>query len=154
MTLIKHHKHIAKGKTDAERLFIYSMPEPNTGCWIWTADTVKGGYGRAWDYENHKKILAHRLSYQTFIGPIPNGLHVDHVCRNTLCINPLHLEAVTRLVNNRRSHIHRVKKTHCKHGHEFTEKNTMISSSGTRACRLCSTLRQRIKYAKIKAKRK
>jgi hypothetical protein len=68
-------------------------------CWLWTGnvDTV---YGRFW--LDGRKVLAHRYSYELAKGLIPDGLHIDHLCRVQLCVNPAHLEAVTQLENNRR----------------------------------------------------
>lgn len=70
-------------------------------CWIWQKALNAGGYGVSWDGE--RTVVAHRLAYETFIGPIPEGLHLDHLCRVRACINPAHLEPVTQAENNRRS---------------------------------------------------
>ena len=76
------------------------VPEPNTGCWLWIAGVNKDGYGgfradtRTW--------LAHRVSYEHFVGPIPEGLELDHLCRTRSCVNPNHLEPVIHIVNVRR----------------------------------------------------
>ena len=70
------------------------------GCWNWAMSKFRNGYGAAaFDGKQH---LAHRLSYTVFVGPIPEGLEIDHLCRNWACVNPAHLEAVTHEVNNRR----------------------------------------------------
>lgn len=69
---------------------------PN-GCWIWTACKLGGGHGGpygSFGADNKKTVLAHRYSYQLEYGAIPNGLELDHLCRNTLCVRPDHLEAV------------------------------------------------------------
>lgn len=66
------------------------------GCWPWLGAIAPSGYGRV-----HSR-WAHRLSYEFLVGPIPAGLDIDHLCRNRLCVNPAHLEPVTRLVNVRR----------------------------------------------------
>lgn len=108
------------------------------GCWNWHGPLTPQGYGRLWGRP------AHRLSYEAWIGPIGYGLDVDHLCRNRKCVNPEHLEPVTRKVNlSRGVGIKQQKekalsKTHCSKGHEFTEKNIYIRpSDGARQCRKC-----------------
>ena len=76
-------------KTTKERLLEKCVPEPNTGCWLWTEYCNEWGYGRL--RVNGKKMLAHRASWETFIGPIPDGLRVCHHCDTESCINPDHL---------------------------------------------------------------
>jgi hypothetical protein len=82
-----------------ERLEKYSLPEPNTGCLIWLGKIDKYGYGSVWF--NGKQQLAHRVAYETAIGPIPDQL--DHLCRVRCCVNPDHLEPVSGSENMRRS---------------------------------------------------
>src|SRR5215471_3586165 len=68
-------------------------------CWIWTASANNQGYGQIWHREDGKPRLAHRLVYELLIGPVPEGLTLDHTCRNPLCVNPAHLEPVTQREN-------------------------------------------------------
>jgi hypothetical protein len=108
-------------------------------CFNWTLSTTHEGY----PYACFKTvaIAGHRLSYAAHIGPIPEGLTLDHLCRNRRCVNPWHLEPVTMLENNRRGFY--ASKTHCKHGHEYTPENTYRKPNGRRDCRICIRDRQR-----------
>lgn len=107
--------------------------DPYTGCWVWQRQKTASGYGRAVAPRGSR--LAHRVMWERHRGPVPAGLTLDHLCRNTLCVNPDHLEPVTNAEN-----IHRaaLALTHCKSGeHEFTLENTYVSPSGKRGCRSC-----------------
>jgi isocitrate/isopropylmalate dehydrogenase len=123
-----------------EQRFWNKVALPNEqGCMEWMANIQPNGYGSFQLYGS--KRLAHRLSYELRVGPIPEGLHIDHLCRNRACIRPDHLEAVTLRENlNRGIHFGR-QKTHCKSGHEFTEGNTYITKQGKRQCRTCAANR-------------
>lgn len=111
-------------------------------CWIWTA-ALNGpdkahGYGQA--YFRGKVRGAHRIAYELTVGPIPEGMHLDHLCRNPRCVNPAHLEPVPPRTNILRgmspAAIHATANT-CVNGHEFTEENTRRNAKGGRACRAC-----------------
>lgn len=102
-----------------------------TGCWNWTAHTLSG-YGQL----DHR--AAHRFSYEHHIGPIPDGLQIDHLCRNRRCVNPEHLEPVTQRENILRGEApaaYLARQTHCKRGHEFTSDN--ILAGRWRRCKRC-----------------
>lgn len=119
--------------------------EHRGGHWLWTGSTTSNGYGKIGAGEKRGWLLAHRVSYELFVGPIPTGLQVDHLCRVRNCVNPEHLEAVTHAENLRRGAGPPKKrpwslKTHCKHGHEFTPENTKQEPGGKR----CLTCRRRI----------
>lgn len=125
------------------RFYDKVMPEPMSGCWLWMASLDHGGYARY--RHNGKSYIAHRASYEMHVGPIPPGLDIDHKCRVRSCVNPDHLEPVTRSENLGRSSLmgrsinHRnSQKTHCKHGHPFNEENTVIiTATGGRRCKEC-----------------
>lgn len=108
------------------------------GCWLWTGHLTSTGYGTF--YELGRQWSAHRESYEFFVGPIPDGLVIDHLCRVPRCINPSHLEPVTRGENAIRgvgwAGVH-ANKTHCVNGHEFAGKNLYIHPDGRRVCRRC-----------------
>jgi hypothetical protein len=110
-------------------------------CWTWTGYRHKKKYGG--DYgiigigprHNHCLRRAHVVSYEVFVGQVPSGLELHHVCQNTLCINPEHLVPVSHSENMR----HRKDSglPTCRHGHIYTEETTFINSKGRRECRVC-----------------
>lgn len=79
------------------------LVNPESGCWDWQRKCGRDGYGHAWCGERKQSMKAHRLYYERHVGPIPEGLHIDHKCQNVRCVNPEHLEPVTALENLRRS---------------------------------------------------
>lgn len=95
------------------------------------------GYGHISEGGRRGRILlAHRVAWEIENGPIPEGLQVDHLCRNRKCVNPAHLEIVTQRENGRRG-LKGELRTHCKHGHEYTAKSTYVNKYGHRNCRIC-----------------
>ena len=138
-------KHTGR-RTPPEQRFMRYIRESD-GCWIWIGGN-NGKYGvfYAGPDETPMRPYAHRWSYEHFIGPIPDGLEINHKCETPLCVLPAHLEAVTTKENmNYGNHPAAVKarQTHCKRGHEFTAKNTYIKPNGTRSCRECHKLNER-----------
>jgi len=127
-----------------------------TGCWLWKLRLSKG-YGR-FGYDKRVE-LAHRVAYWHWVGKIPKGLELDHLCRTRHCVNPNHLEAVTQQENIRRGEAGKITgarqraKIHCKHGHKFTPQNTYHRSSGGRSCITCMHQRHVINNAKRNRKR-
>jgi hypothetical protein len=114
------------------------IPEPNSGCWLWTAAQLNG-YGVI--KVGGRFRGAHRVGYELHKGPVPAGLVLDHLCRVPFCVNPDHLEPVTIGENISRGDNHHRRKTHCKRGHAFTAENTLMLSTGSRACRTCARTR-------------
>lgn len=111
--------------------------EPNTGCWLWAAGTDTCGYGKFRRSSDGRKRMAHRVSYEALVGPIPSGLELDHLCRTPACVNPEHVEPVTHAENMRRGLSGELKKQ-CPRGHVYDEANTFLKTNGGRACRECS----------------
>lgn len=98
-------------------------------CWIWLGSKDHAGYGQ-WTRGGR----AHRKMYELIRGRIPEGLELDHLCYTPACVNPKHLEPVTREVNLAR----RRRKTHCGNGHEYTAENTYYRPNGHRKCKQCN----------------
>lgn len=111
------------------------------GCWIWTGAGTRtaGGYGQA--KVRGKNALLHRWMYERLIGPVPEGLQLDHLCRTKRCCNPAHLEPVTNRVNSLRGNnlcARRARQTHCYRGHPLWGDNLyVIRATGSRQCRAC-----------------
>lgn len=129
-------KRSVRYASDSER--VLRNIEIVDGHWLWTGTLQPEGYGRIG--KAGRPIGAHRLSYETFVGPIPEGLHIDHLCRIPRCVNPVHLEPVTCAENMHRGTSPaalNARKTHCPHGHPYDEVNTRRRVDGSRACRAC-----------------
>src|SRR6266850_5990121 len=129
-----------------QRFWEYTDKRSPEECWLWLGSRTTDGYGRL-IMTDHRFVKAHRLGYEIVRGKIPEGLQLDHLCRNPICVNPWHLEVVDNRTNARRgkSGILAVLKTHCPKGHEFTPENTYLRSDRFRArrCRICSLERGR-----------
>lgn len=103
------------------------------GHWHWTGSLRKNGYGQ-FRLSTEKNGYAHRAAYKLYVGPIPEGMTVDHTCELKSCVNPDHLQLLS-WEDNHRKWAESV--THCQRGHEFTPENTIITSQGRRACKTC-----------------
>lgn len=135
--------------------FMGNVSIKDTGCWEWIG-SLSNGYG-AFHVPGTKSevIRAHEFSYRFFVGPIPEGLELDHLCHNPKCVNPKHLEPVTHQENMVRglsfnTNRGNCMKTQCVHGHEFNESNTYISKDGHRHCKVCITNRARERYRRLR----
>lgn len=107
------------------------------GCWIWKKRLIRG-YGAV--AADGRDQLAHRWTYEKLVGPIPTGLDLDHLCRQPACVNPAHLEPVTRAENNRRSQspsAKNLRKKTCDHGHPLSGANLRMITVRGRPSRQC-----------------
>lgn len=119
-----------------------------SGCWIWTGGKQTSGYGGFWDGQRDER--AHRFSFRMFCGEIPAGFHVHHVCCNPSCVNPEHLQTMTRRDNLLASDTLpgiNARKTLCKRGHPLSGDNLRITN-GARICKTCDAFRSREYKAK------
>lgn len=121
------------------------------GCWEWTGPKRRG-YGV---FGSDKKVhIAHRKSFELFIGPIAKGLVIDHLCRNKACINPLHLEVVTNKENVLRGvgpSAKNASKKYCKNGHQLTKENIQnVVNRYERRCKICANEYQNLRRARIR----
>lgn len=141
------------GIANSERFTSKFVVSKETGCWNWIAGKSKG-YGA---FTIKKRVVAaHRVSYETHKGVIADGMEIDHLCLNRSCVNPEHLEQVTHKENCLRAFgapAVNARKTHCKNGHELTERNTYVQTTykyPRRSCRICRCAIQTA-YAKRKS---
>lgn len=144
----------ARKQDDLTRLLAkITTAETPDGCWLWRGYVDAAGYGQS--TFGGVRMPAHQAVFRAYGGALSVGLEIDHVCRNRTCVNPLHLEAVTREENLRRSPIQvstiHANKTHCDHGHPFDVINTRVRMQRgrpTRQCIECSRARSRATYAR------
>lgn len=138
-----------KRRPAADRFHELTRLDEN-GCLVWAGYVQSNGYARLW--VDGKNLMAHRWSYEFYVGPIPEGQVIDHLCRNRACVNPAHLEPVSQSENIRRGILPELTKqrgsrvTHCPQGHEYTEENTKHRKGNGRACRECGRASVRRHY--------
>lgn len=135
----------------AERLLEKVSVNPITGCHEWTAARSASGYGKIYVLgrpRTNRVVPAHRVAYELWVGPIPEGLQLDHLCRNRACVNPAHLEPVTQRVNLLRGMspaADNARKTQCPRGHVYNGANT-YRRNGDRKCRACHREKELNRY--------
>lgn len=130
----------------------WSKIEKTETCWLWKAGCDDAGYGRF----SNDHPLAHVCAYEMRHGTVPEGLEVDHLCRNRSCVNPDHLEAVTHLENMTRGEVPwrvKQKQTHCPNGHPFTEEDTIFLNPQGKKHRRCRICRKEFDAAKYKRRK-
>ena len=134
------------------------------GCWIWAGGVDENGYGKLRLRDPHEQkqrvYTAHRLTYILAFGPIADGLVLDHLCCNTRCVRPSHLEPVTSGENSKRMQQRRTAtmqstlnaaKTHCPQGHAYTPENLIKDGRRRgRVCRTCKLVSMRARYHRRK----
>lgn len=135
------HEVLMSAKPAEERFLRFVDRRDVIGCWLWIGashvpnpKTPTNRYGR-FRVDSQRVIYAHRFAYELWHGPIPPGLTIDHLCRNTRCVNPAHLEAVTGVENTMRGNgvmARNARKQRCLNGHAF-----VMRSDGHRWCPLC-----------------
>lgn len=127
----------------------WNFVELAPACWLWTGALV-GGYGKF--KVDGKSVAAHRWSYEEYVGPIPEGLQLDHLCHtrdvvncvasgqcmHARCVNPSHLEPVTGQENSLRGAKSVLPRVFCRRGHEWTPANSFFLADGKRRCRACA----------------
>lgn len=136
-----------------ERILHYVFLIPESTCWFWNGYHDRDGYAKM-SYENYPS-RACRVSYLEFVGEIPEGLVVDHLCRERGCVNPKHLECVTVAENTRRGLQGKLRpvKILCRRGHEYTEANKYFPPGLSRyTCATCQQLNNRSRKNPNKAR--
>lgn len=132
------------------------LPSDPEGCWLWRGVWHEKGYGTMHS-RRFGHFYAHRLTYEMFVGPIPTGLHIDHLCRNPSCVNPAHLEPVTcreNVLRGKSPSAAQAKQTHCKRGHLLAGQNLKINRPKTptaapsRVCRACQRVSENRSHAR------
>jgi hypothetical protein len=121
-----------------------------TPCWPWIGGKDRTGYGRfAVSKRPYVQTAASRFAYELLVGPIPEGFDIDHLCRNRICVNPQHLEPVTRQENILRgAHSALRVRTHCRRGHPLTPDTIKFRENGWVRCKECDNSNARQRYAK------
>ena len=134
---------MTRTKTKLDKL-LSNVVFASNGCWLWTKAISEGWYGViSFDGKTYK---AHKILYEIIVGPVEDGLELDHLCREPSCVNPFHLEQVTHRENILRGTgcaATNAAKTHCKNGHALDGINLYINNRGDRVCKTCKRQRDR-----------
>lgn len=152
------HSDEVKRTRMVERFWSKVGMGPN-GCWVWLGSCSTDGYGQlSTPHPQNSTVRAHRYGYELQVGPIPEGMHLDHLCRNIRCVRGDHLEPVTNRENIQRAAPFGTlgkgerNKTHCPLGHPYDEANTYIhKSTGGRRCRACNRVAMQKRTERKKA---
>lgn len=123
--------------------FEAKVARDGSGCWLWNGKVSEKGYGII--QHERRRLYAHRVGFELFVGSVPNGLELDHLCRVRRCVNPAHLEPVPHVENVARGEAGKPQRdrTHCKAGHPYDETNTYTKPDGARGCKECRRAAQR-----------
>lgn len=119
------------------------VTDTDTGCRLWTGQVNNWGYGVV--SIGGIKYAAQRVFYELLVGPIPDGMVIDHTCRVHECVNVEHMQVVTRGENIA---LGRLRNTHCRNGHLYDDENTQYSAQGWRMCRVCVRIANHTAYIK------
>ncbi len=139
----RHRRHgntegvFPRDRTFSERFWSkVDFHDDADGCWMWIGARQISGYGQigSGSRVGRPMLVAHRVAYELLVGPISEGLEIDHLCRNKPCVNPAHLEPVTHEENIQRHH-RRV--TTCPNGHQYEIAGFYLDVHGHRRCRIC-----------------
>lgn len=143
-----HRQTVFSAAPIEERLDRHSIPEPMSGCVLWTGAISETGYGKVW-FQNRLQ-RAHRVSWIVANGPVPEGLVIDHKCRVRSCINPAHLRAITFRENvlcGEGVSAQEARRTACPRGHAYD----IVKRDGRRGCRTCKNLLRRKSFREERA---